>query len=359
MMRVLESSTSQYRGLAWRPKSTDLAVLRTNVDKAFKDTAHVFIAWTNAASPEPTAQRLDPASAERRGIPGRHAHRRLSPADVVARRTHDLLRHAKREPVADAIKKSEEKVSDVEIWHTNDVRMLPQQKNQENQDLRATLLTAWRIADNKVVPIGTDLNEPATVLEGGRYATEIDRKPYAWGWKFGRNDEDVYVVDLGTGERKKMLEKVRHYFGADPAGTKLAWSDGKDFWIVDIPSGKQTNLTAKLTSNKKADFVDHDDDHPNNVAPVINPAGWTKGGDGVFRERTYDVWQLKLDGSGGTRLTDGAKDGVMHRLVNFARIHRDARRASVRSVEARLLLAARQEDKTERLRANATSRAES
>src|SRR5206468_2408000 len=33
---------------------------------------------------------------------------------------------------------------------------------------------------------------------------------------------------------------------------------------------------------------------------------------------TYDVWRIALDGSGGTRLTDGAKDGVVHRLINFA-----------------------------------------
>src|SRR6185369_9943728 len=53
-MRVLESSSSQYRALAWRPKSTDLAVLRTNVDKAFKDTAHVLLAWTNLRNGEMT-----------------------------------------------------------------------------------------------------------------------------------------------------------------------------------------------------------------------------------------------------------------------------------------------------------------
>src|SRR5262249_32136021 len=33
---------------------------------------------------------------------------------------------------------------------------------------------------------------------------------------------------------------------------------------------------------------------------------------------TYDVWRVALDGSGGTKITDGAKDGVIHRLVNFA-----------------------------------------
>src|SRR6185437_11876595 len=98
-------------------------------------------------------------------------------------------------------------------WNTNDVRMLRSQMAGEQQDLRATLLTAWRVAENKVVQIGTDVSEQSVALEGGRYATEIDRKPYGWGWKFGRFDEDVYVVDLNTGERKKILEKVRHYYG--------------------------------------------------------------------------------------------------------------------------------------------------
>jgi dipeptidyl aminopeptidase/acylaminoacyl peptidase len=318
VMRVLESSTSQYRGLAWRPKSTDLAVLRTNVDKAFKDTAHVLMAWANAASPEPAAQRLDPFTATGAGFPGgmRIADYRRPTWSRDGRVIYFGTR--KREPVADAIKKSEEKVSDVEIWHTNDVRMFPQQKTQENQDLRTTLLTAWRIADNKVVAIGTDVGEPAAILEGGRYATEIDRKPYGWGRKFGRLDQDVYVADLNTGERKKVLEKVRHYFGPNPAGTKLTWSDGKDFWMVDVASGQKTNLTATLTAGKQADFVNHDDDHPNNVAPVIDPAGWSKNSDAYFVNDTYDVWKLALDGSGGTRLTDGAKDGVVHRLSNTA-----------------------------------------
>ena len=316
VMRVLESSTSQYRGLAWRPKSTDLAVLRTRVAKEFRDTAHVLIAWTNVGSGEQGTLHLDPA--EGSGFPSgmRIADYRRPSWSRDGRLIYFGIRN--REPVANAIKKSDEKVSDVEIWHTNDVRMLRQQMNSEQRDLRATMLTAWRIADNKVVQIGTDLNEQAVALEGGRYATETDTKPYGWGQKFGRDDADIYVVDLSTGTRKKVLEKVRHYFGANPAGTKLTWSDGKDFWTVDIASGTRTNLTASLTSSKKADFVDHDDDHPNNVAPVIFPAGWAKGGDAYLVNDTYDVWRIALDGSGGTRLTDGAKDGVVHRLMNFA-----------------------------------------
>src|SRR5688572_30736528 len=40
VVKVLESSGSIYRGLAWRKKSEDLAVLRTVGDKGFRDTTH-------------------------------------------------------------------------------------------------------------------------------------------------------------------------------------------------------------------------------------------------------------------------------------------------------------------------------
>ncbi len=317
-INVLESSPSQYRQLAWRAKSTDLALLRTRIDSLFADTAHVLLAFANvAASANPTLMNLDPpaaASADDTSFP-------------AGMRIADLRRPSwsrdgkvvffgmkKRQPKADAIRKSADKVSDVEIWHTNDVRMFAAQKNSEAADLRLTLLAAWRVGDGgKVVSVGTDLNETSAALEGGRYATESDRKPYGWGQKFGRNDQDVHVVDLATGARRKVLEKVRHYYGGDVTGTRLTWSDGKDFWSVDLASGKRTNLSA----NVKADFVDRDDDHPNNVPPIINPAGWDKTGNAYLVNDTYDVWSLKADGSGGTKLTNGAAAGVVYRVVNF------------------------------------------
>ncbi len=315
-VRALESSQSQYRGLAWRPKSTDLAVLRTKVDKAFRDTAHVLLQWRDLRGGEPgPVAALDPETVP--SLAGtRIADYRTPTWSTDGRLIYFGTR--KREPVADAIKKSDEKVSDVEIWHTNDVRMLPQQRKQENSDLRRTLLSAWNVRENKVIPASTDLFEETAVLESGRYATETDTKPYAWGTKFGRFDEDVWVTDLATGQRTKVLEKVRHYFGPSPKGDKLAWSDGTDFWVVDLASGKRTNLTATLTSAKKADFVDHDDDHPNNVPPVITPAGWSADGNSYLVNDTHDVWRLALDGSGGAKLTDGAKDGLVYRLVSFA-----------------------------------------
>jgi dipeptidyl aminopeptidase/acylaminoacyl peptidase len=314
-LRVLESAAAPYRGLAWRRRSTDLAVLKSRPDKAFKDTAHVLLTWSNVAAGPSAPAVLDPATAA--GFP---KGTRIAEYRRPAWSRDGALLYVgvrAREAVADAIKKSDEKVSDVEIWHTNDVRMFAQQKAQEAQDLRTTLLTAWRRSDNRVLPIGTDLNEQAVALEGGRYATEIDRKPYGWEWKFGRGVQDVYVVDLSTGARTKVLQRVRHYAGADPTGTRLAWSDGKDYWVVDLPTGKRTNLTASLT-RAGVDFVDRDDDHPTDIPHMFTPAGFTRDGSALLVYDMHDVWRLALDGSGTARLTSGAKEGITHRLVNFA-----------------------------------------
>jgi dipeptidyl aminopeptidase/acylaminoacyl peptidase len=314
-VRILESSPSTYRALAWRPKSSALAVLRTSVTKEFSDTAHTLLTWAAVDIPENEARVLDPAKAN--GFPAgmRIAEYRRPSWSEDGRTIYLGLQP--RQPVADAIKKSDTKVSDVEIWHVNDVRAIPQQRSSEQRDVRATLLAAWH-ADGRVVPLGTNTLETATILDGDRVFTESDRSPYAWGQKFGRRDEDLYTVDIATGARKKLLEKVRYGFGADPTGQRITSFDGLDWLVVDVAGGTKTNLTAKVRASQKADFIDRDDDHPSDVLSPWGSPSWSKDGKTMFVNTEYDVWALAADGSGGSRLTNGVRDGVVYRLVSFA-----------------------------------------
>jgi dipeptidyl aminopeptidase/acylaminoacyl peptidase len=313
-VRILESTPSIYRALAWRPKSDAIAVLRTNVSKEYSDTAHTLLTWADAGTPENDVRVLDPEKAA--GFPPKmriSEHRRPSWSEDG--RTI-YLGLQPRQAVAEAIKKGDTKVSDVEIWHVNDVRTIPQQRSSEQRDVRATLLTAWH-ADGRVVPLGSSIQESATVLDGDRVITETDRSPYDWGQKFGRRDEDLFTVDITTGARKKLLEKVRYGYGADPTGRVATWFDGRDWWVTDVASGAKTNLTAKVRAAQKADFVNRDDDHPSDVLSPWGSPSWSKDGKTMFASTEYDVWALPVDGSGGTRLTNGARDGVQHRLVNL------------------------------------------
>ncbi len=313
--RVLESSPSLYRALAWRERSDALAVMRTSVSDEYVDTAHTLLTWRSAGVPGASSDSLDATAT---GFP---AGMRIAEHRVPSWSDDGNTIYFGMQPrlaVADKIKKSDEKVSNVEIWHVDDVRAIPQQRSSESRDLRATTLAAWHMDTRKVVTVGSDPLESVSVLDGDRYATETDRTPYAWGQKFGRRDEDIYAIDLATGARRLLLEKVRHYYGADPTGRRVAWFDGTDFWVSDVAGGKRTNVTARLRTAQQADFVDRDDDHPTDVLGPWDSPEWSQDGKTLFLSTEFDVWSVASDGSGGKRLTDGAKDGVRYRIVNLA-----------------------------------------
>src|SRR5688572_6781498 len=63
VIRVLDSSPSLYRMLAWREKSEDLAVLRSRSEKEYRDTTHVALAWSRVSAAQPTRRELDPSNA--------------------------------------------------------------------------------------------------------------------------------------------------------------------------------------------------------------------------------------------------------------------------------------------------------
>ena len=153
----------------------------------------------------------------------------------------------------------------MQVWHASDVRIMPMQKVQEQQDLRRTLLTVWHFDPARVVQVGTDLLETARILEGGRWATETDAKAYAFGAMFGRRSSDVWLVDVRTGERRKVLENVRQFYGGSATGQKLLWFDQGAYWTYEIASGRRTNLTERLG----ADFRNLNHDYPVDQLPPV------------------------------------------------------------------------------------------
>jgi len=315
--RVLHSSAAVYRSISWRAKSSDLAVLRSAADKAFIDTTHAVMAWAGASAMTSAPVVLEPAAdAANLGSRARISESRRPSWSKDGSTLYIGLRD--REPAADQPKKSEEKVSDVEVWHSKDVQVIPQQRSSEQADLRATRVAAWRIGAATVMPIAANHAETTTILEGDRFAVETDRKSYAWGQMFGRRFQDIWLVSLANGQRSKALEKVRFFYSNDPSGRRVAWFDGRDYWAQELASGKRTNLTATLTAAKRADFVDREDDHPTDVLPPVGGPSWTPDGERMLVSDVNDVWQLQLDGSGGAKLTDGARSGMRHRLVTFA-----------------------------------------
>lgn len=307
--RVLESGTARYRGLAWRKKSDDLAVLRTATSTGFRDTTHAVLAWVNLRARAVMPRVLQPDAA---GIA----------ADVRISETRDLewsddgtmiafgLRSREASPdTSKAVTK--EKLSDVQVWHGADVRILPMQKAQERTDLRRSLLAVWRPATGSVTRIGTDLMGQTTLLHGWRHAIERSDARYPTEGMFGRPEYDVDLINIATGERQRVLERIRHVRGGSATGRYVLYYRGGQYWTLDVTTGAHTNITARLAAN----FADTTYDTPTDELP---PAGfqtpWARDDRWVLLTDNYDVWQVKPDGSGGQRLTDGATERVMSQV---------------------------------------------
>ena len=355
-----DSSSSTYRQLSWREvddeqregsatggrSSADLALLRT-VEPASKDgTAHHVLVWRGLDSDGSRPVVLDPAAVAgvaadlevvRHAQPqwsddGRRVGIGLRPADTEEERAEaeDVEAEVEEDgnppppdPDAggedeqgntDGAEEEEEEVElpDLQIWHTADVRLFPEQSAAEQRDAQRTLLAVWHLDEDRVVQIGSDFMERAELIEGGRYAIEQVEVPYPWGRMFGRRYHDVWVVDVATGVRRLALERVR-YSWPSAGGRYLLHFDCEDYWSYDVDSAELTNITADLS----ADFADLDHDVPTDLLPPHGIGGWVVDDAAVLLYDHHDVWMVSPTGTAAVRLTDGADEAVVHRVVDL------------------------------------------
>ena len=334
-LRVLDSSRSRYSGLAWREGALrdgalDIAVLRAIADTTLRDTAHVVIAWRNVNTAGAQRVQLDPhrtadfpaavgVSAARAPewsedgsiiAVGLRARVRLrASAAAAADATADSLA---RNTIAADVPATGDKSSDVQVWHSRDIRIIPEQKAEERQDLRRTLLAVWHLDENRVVQIGTELQETARLIDSGRYATETDQSRNEFGVMFGRSGLDVWLIDVATGERERVLENVPWYGGPSETGRYLLWFEGGAYRTYDV----RTATRAVLGTAADAVFENEEYDYPVEALPPYGLAGWTRDDDALLVYDRYDVWRLAPDGSRAERLTHGAPERVVHRVVD-------------------------------------------
>lgn len=307
-LRVLDSSPSHYRRLAWRSSGTDLAVLRSAGTTEGDTVPHVLLAWRNVQGASPQPLQLDVAT-------------------TTLGATHVLTRNATPRwsddgahlvvglrPAPAAVEKGDSvDLPKVQIWHTSDVRLIRQQQVQAAADRARTIPTVWTPAADRLVLAGSSVMENTVVLNGWRFAAERVTAEYPWGAMFGRRFHDVWLTDLRSGERSKALERVR-YSWQSPGGRYLLAFDGEHYSTYDV----QTGRSVRITSNVPAVFADTAYDTPTDVLPPHGVAGWLTNDQAVLLYDRHDIWRIAPDGSRAERLTRGAEDEVTHRLLRLA-----------------------------------------
>ena len=212
-----------------------------------------------------------------------------------------------------AARRGTDELANVDVWNTVDERVQSQQMIRAEQERNFTFRQAFDIAAAKFVKLADETMRELDVAADGRWAVGRDIRGFIHDYK--RPAADFYRVNTSTGERTQMMKGQltgSHTFGISPDGHYfLYWKDNK-FQAYDLDAA----TSRALGNGSPASFVDLEFDHPG-PRPAYGIAGYTTDKKSVVVQHRYDLWQMPLDGSAPSNLTNGtgSKGEIRYRYV--------------------------------------------
>jgi dipeptidyl aminopeptidase/acylaminoacyl peptidase len=325
-LRVLDSGSSTYSNFAWRKDSADLAALKSKSDDKKDGATYIFLSWTKLGEPSETAHAYDPTADQKfpaglRTVSYRRPSWSEDGATIFVGLAEWYPKPASagtgrrgRGAAADSADEADDQPT-VDVWHWKDIEVMAYQSKNASQEGRRNMLAALHVDSGSLTQLGHEVTEQVTPLKHGNLAYAQEWKDYALERSIGRPFADIYLVDLSTGQRTKIREKLSEdrYLEASPGGRYLLWVDHDQYNVYDISKKTTTNIT----KNIKTSFVNLESDSTAPEKPTFGVAGWTRNDAEVILYDKFDVWKIAPDGSHPTRLTNGAADEVRHRYVRL------------------------------------------
>ena len=326
-VRVLDSGEAVYERLNWTEKGDALAVLKGTEDKALKDKVYTVLGFTGFGDGAPKKVAYAPASDksfpegmavspnrdpewtdDRQALLfGIHVP---EPKDTSAAQAPEGegAAPAGGTPPDGAATNADEKV-DLVLWHWKDPRLQTQQEVQEPRDRAFSYLAEYRIQPSKFIRLADDDVRTVTPAPKDKFAVGIDEREYElMGNMDGRRYEDVYAINLETGERTLAAKHVRWFNGPSPDGESLLYFEDGNYMVQSMKTGQTRNIT----QGAPVSFVDTEDDH-NVVKPPTSVVGWASDSKSVLLSDNWDIWQVPVEGGPFVNLTvNGRKDALRY-----------------------------------------------
>jgi dipeptidyl aminopeptidase/acylaminoacyl peptidase len=219
----------------------------------------------------------------------------------------DSVAKAKAKPAEPEVKKEDIEKPDMMIWNWQDKRLQSAQQTQEMRDKNFSYVSSYRVADKKFTQLADSNMRTVTIAPKQLYAIGYDNSNYElMGNLDGQSYSDVYLIDLKTGVKKRLFEKMYANNGGRlsiaPNGKISSYYVDGIFYSINFETGQ----TANLTGNIKSSFVDALDDHNVNK-PATPNFGWSSDSKYALIMDNYDLWKISADGKSVTPLSDNWK----------------------------------------------------
>lgn len=289
----IASGRGHYKSLAFDEGATRLAFLTDRDDYESDEPAWSVMVWERGAEHATVA-----ASADSDGIPdGWWVSDRQGPSFSKSGERLFIAtapRPAPKPEEAEEDESDEPKIT-LDIWHWRDPQLQPQQLRNASREKNRTYRAVVH-RDGAIVQIETPEHQSVTVGADGDAEVGIcnDDRPYRLrdSWE-SPGFHDVYLVDVRTGERERILTELRGSASLSPAAKYVTWwdYDSRQWRAMSV----RTRETMNLTGGIGVPFHDELNDMPAPPRPH-GVAGWTEGDGAVLIYDRFDVWAVDPSG---------------------------------------------------------------
>lgn len=216
----------------------------------------------------------------------------------------------------------EEKFS-VDVWSWHDDVIQPMQKKQLQSELRKSYQAVYHIDRGVMIQLADQdipsvrlINKSNNDLALGS-SNQKYRKETSWS---STNYTDYYLVNVETGEKKLLMEKIAGTIQVSPGGKYLL------YWCIDDRAWKSMPMAGgkvtTLTSNAEVSFFDELHDTPDEPGPH-GTGGWLEGERYALIYDMYDIWKIDVTGAEKPVNLTGGKGRSSNVRYRYVRLDSD------------------------------------
>ncbi len=208
----------------------------------------------------------------------------------------------------------------VDLWSYKDSEIQPMQQVRANQERTRNYRAVVQLADKRFLQLASADLPTVNAGEDPNRALGTSDMPYQQEISWDQTYNDVYLVDLKTATRKKILEHWGAAATLSPGGNYVLYFDEKagNWFTYRVADGTRVNLTGTLPVK----FFDESHDTPD-APPSLGQVGWTDGDRSVLLNDQFDVWEIHPDGTGARMITNG-EGRKQHLVFRYRSLDADA-----------------------------------
>jgi hypothetical protein len=216
---------------------------------------------------------------------------------------------------------AEERVR-VEVWHWQEPQIQTVQSRRLAADRRRTYDAVYHISNNRVVQLGDAAIPSVNVGARGNADVAIGSAGELYAVESGwdtPNWADQYLIDVRTGQRSMLRQRVQGNTQLSPSARFAVWYDipTQAWHAMDVRTRNVVNMTGAIPHpiyNEQ-----HDSPSP---ASAYGNAGWLANDAALLVYDAFDIWAVDPTGRAAPRnITQGAgrAQNIRFRLVRLDR----------------------------------------